>query len=75
MKSNINNYNYEITVDMLDQISDLRVTDGKIETYGKQYKTLINLTFTSPSAVASLISGLSENGWKFFEEIEELRKI
>ena len=31
MKSYINNYDYEITVDMLEQISDLRVTDGKIE--------------------------------------------
>lgn len=31
MKSNINSYDYEITVDMLDQITDLRVTDGKIE--------------------------------------------
>lgn len=31
MKSNINSYNYEITTDMLDQITDLRVTDGKIE--------------------------------------------
>jgi hypothetical protein len=31
MKSYINDYDYEITVDMLDQIADLRVTDGKIE--------------------------------------------
>lgn len=31
MKSYINSYNYEITIDMLDQITDLRVTDGKIE--------------------------------------------
>ena len=31
MKSNINSYDYEITVEMLDQITDLRVTDGKIE--------------------------------------------
>lgn len=31
MKSNINSYDYEITVEMLDQIADLRVTDGKIE--------------------------------------------
>lgn len=31
MKSNINSYDNEITVEMLDQISDLRVTDGKIE--------------------------------------------
>lgn len=31
MKSNINSYDYEITTDMLDQITDLRVIDGKIE--------------------------------------------
>ncbi len=31
MKSNINSYDYEITVEMLDRITDLRVTDGKIE--------------------------------------------
>lgn len=32
MKSSINSYNYEITVDMMEiQIGDLRVTDGKID--------------------------------------------
>lgn len=31
MKSNINSCDYEITTEMLDQITDLRVTDGKIE--------------------------------------------
>lgn len=31
MKSNINSFDYEITVEMLDQMNDLRVTDGKIE--------------------------------------------
>lgn len=31
LKSCINNNDYEITVDMLEQISDLRVTDGKID--------------------------------------------
>lgn len=31
MKSNINDNDYEITVDMLEQMSDLRVTDGKID--------------------------------------------
>jgi len=31
MKSNINSYDYEITIEMLDQMYDLRVTDGKIE--------------------------------------------
>ncbi|MEG0297821.1 MAG: DUF262 domain-containing protein [Clostridium sp.] len=31
MKTNINSFDYEITIDMLDQINDLRITDGKIE--------------------------------------------
>ena len=31
MKSNINSFDYEITIQMLDQMNDLRVTDGKIE--------------------------------------------
>ena len=31
MKSNINDNEYEITIDMLNQMNDLRVTDGKIE--------------------------------------------
>lgn len=48
--------------------------DKKIEVQGNRFKALINLTFSSPSAAASLISGISENGWKFFEDIEELRE-
>lgn len=31
MRSNINSFDYEITIEMLDQMNDLRVTDGKIE--------------------------------------------
>lgn len=31
MKKNINEYNYEITFEMLDQINDLRVTEARIE--------------------------------------------
>jgi uncharacterized protein with ParB-like and HNH nuclease domain len=31
MKSNINSFDYEITVEMLEQMNDLRVTEGKIE--------------------------------------------
>lgn len=31
MKSNINEFDYEITLEMLDQMNDLRVTDSKIE--------------------------------------------
>lgn len=31
IKSNINSFDYEITIEMLDQMNDLRVTEGKIE--------------------------------------------
>ena len=31
MKSNINDYDYELTTEMLDQMGELRVTDGRIE--------------------------------------------
>lgn len=31
MKSNMNSFDYEITIEMLDQMNELRVTDGKIE--------------------------------------------
>jgi len=31
MKSNINSFDYEITIEMLDQMNELRITDGKIE--------------------------------------------
>jgi hypothetical protein len=31
MKSNINSFDYEISIEMLDQMNDLRVTDGKLE--------------------------------------------
>lgn len=31
MKSNINDNDYEITIDMLEQMNDLRVTEGKID--------------------------------------------
>ena len=31
MKSNINSFDYEISIEMLDQMNELRVTDGKID--------------------------------------------
>lgn len=31
MKSNINSYDYEISIEMLDQMNDLRITEGKID--------------------------------------------
>jgi hypothetical protein len=35
--------------------------------------TQVNIAFKSPSAPADLITGLSENGWKFFKDLDELR--
>lgn len=44
----------------------VKIVEGKIITQ-------VNLAFKSPSAPADLITGLSENGWKFFKGLEELR--
>lgn len=53
-------------------INDL-LQDKKIEEAGNGYKTMIDLSFKSPSRIACLISGRSENGWKFFKNLDELR--
>lgn len=49
--------------------------EEKIKPFADKYKLLMNLTFSSPSAVASLISGYSENGWEFFKDLEKLREL
>lgn len=36
--------------------------------------TKANLAFKSPSAPTDLITGLSDNGWKFFKGLEEIRE-
>ena len=48
--------------------------DEKVEKMDDKYIAKVNLAFKSPSTVASLISGRAENGWKFFEGLEEQRK-
>lgn len=53
-------------IDSYIENEKVKITDGKIITQ-------INLAFKSPSAPADLITGLSENGWKFFKGLEELR--
>lgn len=53
-----------------NKIIDEYLKDGKIKAEGDKYKILVNLTFSSPSAVAKLISGMTENGWMFFENLE-----
>lgn len=48
--------------------------DEKIMEENGIITTLQNINFKSPSIVAKLISGGSENGWTFFEGLDELRK-
>ena len=55
-------------------IIDNFLEDGKIALRGDCYETLVNLSFKSPSMIANLISGRAENGWLFFEGINELRE-
>jgi hypothetical protein len=56
--------------------------NGKVDSYIENEKvkeidgkliTQVNISFKSPSAPADLITGLSENGWKFFKGLDEIR--
>lgn len=47
--------------------------EEKLEDLGDSCRTLVKITFSSPSAAAELISGTAQNGWEFFKDIEELR--
>ena len=38
-------------------------------------RTLINTPFNSPSLIAEIVSGQSNNGWSFFEGLNELRTL
>lgn len=49
------------------------IENEKIKVIDNKLITQVNLAFKSPSAPADLITGLSENGWKFFKGLEELR--
>ncbi|OUL08983.1 hypothetical protein B0533_06120 [Sedimentibacter sp. SX930] len=50
------------------------IDDGKVREENGVITTLQNINFKSPSIVAKLISGGSENGWTFFEGLNDLRK-
>ena len=43
MKSNINENDYEITVDMLNQMNELRVTDARLRTFSILKKVAVLL--------------------------------
>lgn len=61
--------------DRYSSMIDDYLRDGKIleDDTGIRYRTAVDLSFKSPSRIASLISGQSESGWKFFKGLEELR--
>lgn len=64
-----NHYNRgNVIIDNYIQNEKVKEEDGKIITQ-------VNLSFKSPSAPANLITGLSENGWKFFKGLEEIRSL
>ncbi len=54
-------------------ILDSYIADGKVKETDGKFTTQVNLVFKSPSTPADLITGLSENGWKFFKGLKELR--
>ncbi|WP_313525542.1 GIY-YIG nuclease family protein [Anaerotignum sp.] len=54
-------------------IIDSYIENEKVIEIDGKLITQVNLAFKSPSAPADLITGLSENGWKFFKGLEELR--
>ena len=60
IKSNINNNEYEITVDMLEQMSDLRVTDGKIDDIINSEKDPFFYSVTKGNIDYSYIEGIVE---------------
>ena len=49
------------------------IAEGKLEDMGDRCKTLVKISFPSVSSAASFISGAPQNGWAFFNNIQELR--
>lgn len=56
-----------------NSIIDSYIENEKVKELNGKLITQVNLAFKAPSAPANLITGLSENGWKFFKELEEIR--
>lgn len=56
-----------------NEIIDSYIGNEKVKEIDGKLITQVNIAFKSPSAPADLITGLSENGWKFFKGLDELR--
>jgi hypothetical protein len=56
-----------------NEVIDNYIDNEKVKDVDGKLITQVNLAFKSPSAPADLITGLSENGWRFFKGLDELR--
>jgi hypothetical protein len=56
-----------------NEIIDSYIENEKVKEVDGKLVTQMNIAFKSPSAPADLITGLSENGWKFFKGLDEIR--
>jgi hypothetical protein len=56
-----------------NKLIDDYVEDEKVLEENGKITVLVNIFFNAPSTPANLISGCSQNGWKFFRGLNELR--
>lgn len=56
-----------------NEVVNSYIENEKVKEVDGRLITQVNLAFKSPSAPANLITGLSENGWKFFKGLEDIR--
>lgn len=58
-----------------NEIIDSYIENEKVKEIDGKLITQTNIAFKSPSAPADLVTGRSENGWKFFKGLENIRNI
>lgn len=56
-----------------NEIMDGYIENEKVKEIDGKLITQVNIAFKSPSAPADLVTGLSENGWRFFKGLEAIR--
>lgn len=66
------NYSGNFYASLNKQIDDY-IEDGKILKTDSGLVTTVDLAFSKPSRVATLLSGHNQNGWVFFKGLNELR--
>lgn len=58
-----------------NRIIDDYLDNGKVIEEGRRYILTVDIPFSSPSAPATLVVGNYANGWKFFNGLDDLRKL